>query len=194
VCIALFGFIDGRKGTFEFLRALDQVLVEQPQLGDEIAIVFAGQIDREIREEFICRVEHLSQKDERVLVEIRDKFLTDEEVSTLFRASDIACALYPNHVGMSGQLTLAALNECLVLGSEFGLVGELIRRFDLGVTCDSTVPSAIASALCEVIKQSKSLTIERKKKMKNFASLYSSERFAREVRECMMRTASAAGP
>jgi glycosyltransferase involved in cell wall biosynthesis len=193
ICIAFFGYIDGRKGTFEFLQALDQLFAEQTQLIDVLGIVFAGQVDKEIQDEFMRRVAYLTQRYERASIQIMDRFLTDEEVSTLFHASDIVCALYPNHVGMSGQLTLAALNECLVLGSEFGLVGELIRRFDLGVTCDATAPSAIAAALHEVVKQAKSLTIERKKKVKDFSSLYSAERFGREVRECMMRTASAAG-
>jgi glycosyltransferase involved in cell wall biosynthesis len=189
--VLFFGSIARRKGVIQFLEAIEQAFRDRPQLSAQVAVVFAGTIFDDIDEELIDRVQHIRQNFGNALIQVRDGFLKDEEVSTLICASDVVCALYTHHVGMSGMLTLAALHGRLVLGSDFGLVGELIRRFNLGVTCDASAPSSIKMALYDVIEQAKNLTEERKHQMAEFASRYSAERFGREVRECMLRTARA---
>ena len=188
--IVFFGSIARRKGVIQFLEAIEQAFRDRPQLSAQVAIVFAGPIFPDVGEELARRIQDLRHSFRDAFIQVRDSFLTDEEVSTLICASDVVCALYTHHVGMSGMLTLAALHGRLVLGSDFGLIGELTRRFQLGVTCDTLVPSSITLALYEVIEQARSLTAERKRHMAEFAGRYSAERFGKEVRECMIRTAS----
>jgi glycosyltransferase involved in cell wall biosynthesis len=188
--VLFFGSIARRKGVIQFLESIEQAFRDRPELSAQLAVVFAGSILPDIKAELNARIQHIRQSFGNALIQVRDRFLTDVEVSTLICASDVVCALYIQKIGMSGMLTLAAQHRRLVLGSDFGLVGELIRRFQLGVTCDTLSLASIKGALLEALEQCRDLPQERKRRMAEFASRYSAERFSREVRECMLRTAS----
>ena len=187
--IAFFGRIDRRKGCLNFLSGLRAFLNSNPSEAKRVGVAFVGQVDAPIAEEFESSIEEIKTVYPDLWLMIENRFLSNEEVSTFFEAADVVCALYPKHTGMSGQLTLAARHRCLVLGSRHGLLGELIRRFDLGEICDATDSLSVAKGIGDILRRARSMTPEDFQMLRLFAARYSSVQFGKEVRECLLRTA-----
>ena len=56
-------------------------------------------------------------------------------------------------MGMSSAIIRAALAEIPVLSSDYGLMGELVKRENLGITVDTTNPTSFSDGLAAVIGQ-----------------------------------------
>lgn len=111
---------------------------------------------------------------DRDRVYIFDRFLTDQEYISLISVASVVCIPYIKFVGMSGVLIHAASYGCLVLASQFGLIGEpLVQRYDLGVVCDESNPAELADALFRCVEESRCMTKERRAKMQEFADRFS---------------------
>ena len=82
---------------------------------------------------------------------------------------------------MSGILNLAAAKQKPVISSDYGLMGELVGQYGLGVTVDSTDPQKIAGGIERIL----ALTDAdyNSLKVKQFAELNSAERFAQIIFE-----------
>jgi glycosyltransferase involved in cell wall biosynthesis len=91
-------------------------------------------------------------------------------------------APYQRHVGMSGILLLAAAAGKPVLSSDYGLMGELVRRYGLGITVDSTVPSEIAKGLMRCLTEPATVLVDLDR-MESFAEQHSAERYAKTIFE-----------
>jgi glycosyltransferase involved in cell wall biosynthesis len=96
--------------------------------------------------------------------------------------ADVILAPYQRHVGMSGILLLAAAAQKPVLSSNYGLMGEIVRRYELGLTVDSTEPKEIAKGLTRFLVEDSDKLCDRAK-MKSFAEQNSAEEFARVIFE-----------
>ena len=82
--------------------------------------------------------------------------------------------------GMSGILLLAAAANKPVLSSNYGLMGEMVQRYQLGVAIDSTVPKEIAQGLQRCSNESLEELGDRNK-MTLFAKQNTAERFASTI-------------
>ena len=92
-----------------------------------------------------------------------DKFIPDEQIQPYFGLADIVLALYQHHIGMSAILIRAAAAGKPVLASDYGLMGELVRRHQLGCAVDSTQPAAIAQELATFLAGQPSSTLNLQK-------------------------------
>ena len=81
---------------------------------------------------------------------------------------------------MSGILLLAAAAQRPILSSNFGLMGELVRKYHLGLAIDSTIPQEIANGITECLQKSPEQLRDRTK-MKEFAAQNSAESFAQVI-------------
>ena len=59
-----------------------------------------------------------------------------EEYNSIFCSFDIAYIMYKNFYSSSNRLTKAAIFERLVLGNNYGCVGDDIPKYNLGETAD----------------------------------------------------------
>ena len=71
---------------------------------------------------------------------------------------------------MSGILVRAAAAQKPVLSSGFGLMGEITRLYELGLTVDSSIPAQIAEGLCRFL-QTNPINLCNPNKMNQFAQM-----------------------
>jgi glycosyltransferase involved in cell wall biosynthesis len=169
----LFGALNGRKGIYEILDALMDLPI---QVHSSLCLVLAGQVNLKDYERLtakiveihsICTVQIISQF----------KFLVESEVPIYFKMADIILAPYQHHVGMSGILLQAASAGKPVLSSNFGLMGEMVKKYCLGLAIDSSKTSEIAVGLCKLLTDESVLQYDIEK-MKFFAEENSADKFA----------------
>jgi glycosyltransferase involved in cell wall biosynthesis len=125
------------------------------------------------------KIAELRQTHPIQLIECYD-FIPENEVSKYFQMADVVLAPYQRHVGMSGILLLAAAAAKPVISSDYGLMGELVLRYQLGLAVDSTKPTEIAQAIAHCLSE-KTSTIGNPAQMKKFAEQNSIERYASTI-------------
>lgn len=139
----LFGALDQRKGIYPLLTALRQL---PPVQQAQITLLVVGSMADTERAALLAALAEF-QRHSAVQLVLRDHFIPDEAIPHYFALADVVLALYQHHVGSSGVLLWAAAAGKAVLASDYGLLGELVRQYHLGLAVDSTKPDAIAVGL-----------------------------------------------
>jgi glycosyltransferase involved in cell wall biosynthesis len=141
--LLLFGALDGRKGIDQLLAAIALLPASQCE---SLCLLLVG--GTSAREQERIRAKSMEVRQTHPIQLIEDyRFVAEAEVPAYFQLADLVLAPYQRHVGMSGILLLAAAAGKPVLSSNYGLMGELVRRHQLGIAVDSTQPWAIAQGL-----------------------------------------------
>ena len=143
-----FGALDERKGMAQVLEA---AYLLPPDIQQRVCLRFVGRVAPAYRAHVHALARQV-QLSTQVEVDIDDRFVDDAEIQPLIHASDVVLVTYQRHVGTSGLLVRAAMGERPVIGSHYGVVGEQIRRYGLGLALDATSPREIARAITEVIR------------------------------------------
>ncbi|MEL7038717.1 MAG: glycosyltransferase [Cyanobacteria bacterium J06592_8] len=167
----LFGAITARKGIYQILEAIALLSPEECQ---KLCLILVG--ESSISDSINAEMEKLRQTHPVQFI-CRYEFISDGEVETYFKMVDVVLAPYQRHVGMSGILLLAAAAEKPVLSSDYGLMGEMVKRYGLGLTADSTVPSQISQGLSQLLSENLDQLYDRTR-MQSFAQQNSAEAFA----------------
>ncbi|MBW4441690.1 MAG: glycosyltransferase [Plectolyngbya sp. WJT66-NPBG17] len=139
--LLLFGFLDQRKGIYQILRAIKQL---DPDIARSLCLLLVGQVDPKEQTSLMTTIQTI-EKQTPVQIVLQDQFV--KETFPYFQLADIVLAPYQRHVGMSGILLQAAAVNKPILSSNYGLMGELVERYQLGEAIDSEDPSEIAVAL-----------------------------------------------
>lgn len=172
----LFGALTGRKGIHQLLEA---VAMLPPDLSQKFCLVLAGQANPQEQAKMASHITAIRQA-ARVQIITHYEFIPEPEVQTYFQLADVVLAPYQRHIGMSGILLLAAAAHRPVLSSDYGLMGEVVQRYGLGLTVDSTIPTEIARGLTRFLLESPAGLCDRSK-MKSFAEQNSAEQFANVI-------------
>ncbi|MEB3280496.1 MAG: glycosyltransferase [Lyngbya sp.] len=167
----LFGALTQRKGIYQLLDAIASL---SPELNQKICLLLVGESN--IATSLDLKIARLCQE-QPVQIIRRYEFISDEEIPAYFNLADVVLAPYQRHVGMSGILLLAAAAAKPVLSSNYGLMGEMVKRHQLGLTVDSTIPSEIAQGLIRFL-QDDSEKLGDHSKMRSFAQENSAQAFA----------------
>ncbi|MFZ1028979.1 MAG: glycosyltransferase [Limnoraphis robusta] len=167
----LFGALTQRKGIYQLLDAIARL---SPELNQKICLLLVGESN--IATSLDPKIAQLCQ-DKPVQIIRRYEFISDEEIPAYFNLADVVLAPYQRHVGMSGILLLAAAAAKPVLSSNYGLMGEMVKRYQLGLTVDSTMPSAIAEGLIRFLQEDSDKLCDRLQ-MRSFAQQNSAQAFA----------------
>lgn len=138
----LFGALGERKGIYKLLEAIELL---PRKLCKKLCLVLVGGTNTTEQTKIRSHVEKLYPLPIQVIE--RYEFVSEDVVPTYLQLADYVLAPYQKHVGMSGILLLAAATGKPVLSSDFGLMGELVRRYRLGLVVDTSLPEEIAKAL-----------------------------------------------
>jgi glycosyltransferase involved in cell wall biosynthesis len=171
----LFGSIDGRKGIYKLLESLQFI---SPKLCQKVCLLIVGRASDSTQKKIAKLVNSVCQH-QPVQIITHFEFVNNQEMQVYYQLAGVALALYQRHVGMSGILLLAAAAQTPVLSTDYGLMGELVRRYQLGLTVDSTNPEAIAQGLTRILTSSK--PFYDLEKMRDFAKENATERFSATV-------------
>lgn len=172
----LFGALDGRKGIAQILDAISLL---PPDLCQRLCLLLAGATSATEQALIQPKIERLRQTHPVQVIE-HYQFISEEDVSSYFQLADVVLATYQRHVGMSGILLLAAAAGKPVLSSNYGLMGELVRRYSLGIAVDSTVPVEIARGLTRCLSAAPE-TLGNPGAMQSFAEQNSAQHYARTI-------------
>lgn len=177
----LFGALTDRKGIYQLLEALALL---PKAVCQKIAIAFIGEASADNQARIEQQILDLAESPSACGLQIYRKyeFLPEEDVQAYYEIADLVLALYQNHVGMSGILNLAAEKQKPVLSSDYGLMGELVAKYELGLAVESTDPAAIAQGIVTLIEAGPP-TDEQHRKMQQFAQQNYAEKFSAIVFE-----------
>ncbi|MGC9504487.1 glycosyltransferase family 4 protein [Baaleninema sp.] len=174
----LFGALNERKGVLQAIASLRQL---PPELCQQLCLLLVGEsrivdgIEAEIAEVL---------RDRPVQIRRQYEFVPEADVPGYFQLCDLVLAPYQRHVGMSGILIWAAAAGKPVLSSDYGLMGELVRRYHLGIRVDSTNPDAIARGLTQWLLDKNNVSCIESR-LDAFALENVAEEFARVIFEAV---------
>jgi len=146
--VLTYGSLAERKGIFSVLEALPHV---PDTLQRRLAVVFAGRVHEPDSAAFrgaIARAERTSH----VQIVVDDRFLPEPELAAWIDAAALLLVAYRHHIGSSNVLIRAAAAGKPVVGSDYGLVGEQIRRHRLGLAVNANDPASLAAALTDMLE------------------------------------------
>lgn len=173
--LLLFGALTARKGIDHVLDAIPQL---SPNLHEQLAIVMVGEASANYQEHLETKIANLLQRYPIQIVR-HYAFVAEEEVSAYFQNADLVLATYQRHVGMSGILIQAAAVQKPVLSSDYGLMGELVKQYQLGLAVDTTQPEAIAAGIEQFLHSPDA--IGDGLKMQQFANQNSATQFSATI-------------
>jgi glycosyltransferase involved in cell wall biosynthesis len=168
--LLLFGALNQRKGIYQVIDALKKL---SDQHRAKLCLLLVGAVSSSERSRLKAEIEELPSTQ----ILLHDEYVSESQVVDYFDASDVVLAPYQKHVGMSGILLIAAAMQKPVLSSDYGLMGELVRRYQLGVAVDSTDPSQIANALTDFLSKSPQQFCHAQK-MQQFVEEHDASKFA----------------
>ena len=174
----LFGVLSERKGIYELLDCLN--LLATSELA-RLSLLLVGQVTVTDEARLQAKIHSISRA-MPIQIIMRNQFIAEEDVALYFELADVILAPYQRHVGMSGILVLAAAASKPVLASNYGLMGEMVRRRSLGITVDSTKPNEIAKGVSAFLEGEPTEMFDSQSAAQ-FARENSAERFARVVWE-----------
>jgi glycosyltransferase involved in cell wall biosynthesis len=143
--VLMYGAITERKGTYALLRA-----AAMPECSRQIHLLFAGRIwDPEQVAQSPAWLTLAAQGRLHVL----DGFVDDARERLLMAAADCMWVGYIDFYGMSGVMALAGRHAMPVIASDYGVVGYLARKHDLGVLIEPRDNGSIVDALNRLVNE-----------------------------------------
>jgi glycosyltransferase involved in cell wall biosynthesis len=140
---SLVGILDRRKGVRELLEAS---LALQEKHAKRVCILLIGKLLPANQQEVLAMLQAIEERS-HVQVILRNEFVPESELQQYYELSDVVLATYQKHMGGSSALIRASMACRPVLSSDYGLMGELVRRKRLGLTVDTTQPASIAQGI-----------------------------------------------
>ena len=131
--LMLVGILDRRKGVVELLKACGRLPAD---IAARICVVLIGRLADDCRPEVLELTARLGQES-AVQVILRDQFIPEADLQVYYNVADVILATYQKHMGSSSALIRAGLAGKPVLASNYGLLGELVRRRKLGRVVDA---------------------------------------------------------
>lgn len=179
----LFGALSSRKGLSQ---VFDAIALLPPALCQRMTLLLVGPMEEP--QQLEARIAELTAtKPIQIITEHR--FVPDEAIHPYFQISDVVLVPYQRHIGMSAIVVRAAAAQKPVLASDFGLVGELTRRYQLGIAVDSTQPEEIAKGMSRYLLEIPSELCDPVQQ-KQFADRNTAEQFASQIFQCLQGTHS----
>ncbi|MEM8718399.1 MAG: glycosyltransferase [Cyanobacteria bacterium P01_G01_bin.39] len=146
----LAGGIGKRKGLD---KILDSICFLNSELCQRLCFLVVGPIEESYYQECLEKVRQLTSK-LPIQIIFKNQHILETEIQKYFQICDVVLAPYQRHVGMSAILTRAAIARKPVLAPNYGLMGEITRRYRLGIAINSTQIPEIAEGLTKFLTES----------------------------------------
>jgi glycosyltransferase involved in cell wall biosynthesis len=167
----MFGVPQSRKGIYQLLEAITSLSSE---LCRKLCLLLVGPISSE--PQVLKQSTELSDALPIQLI-IQDQFVPDQDIQPYFQLADVVLAPYQRHIGMSAILVRAAAAGKPVLSCKYGVMGETVKRYKLGLTVEASQPTEIAQGLTQFLLNPPEQFCEVNG-LKSFAEQNSAEKFA----------------
>lgn len=144
-----FGFIDEKKNVINLLKAMQQLSGEDAA---NVCLLVVGKIQETHREALMQTFYIAKATKPELQVEFESRFVDDDEMEAYVGQSDVVSVAYINFFSSSGVIGLASRHNKPVLATKFGVVGDLTREYNLGITVDGFNPDEIKQAVLTFLK------------------------------------------
>lgn len=138
-----FGNLSKRKGSLDILES---ILYIDKELHDKLCFLFLGKPDDDIISDLRGQILYYKERYD-VSVVYDFNFIPYNQIKNIFNESDVILLPYKNPEASSGVLGHAAYSKKIVIGTNIGLIGELIRKYKLGILLDRVDPKNIGQAI-----------------------------------------------
>jgi glycosyltransferase involved in cell wall biosynthesis len=135
-----YGALSERKGVVELTRAMADARCPK-----EAAALYAGRQD-EFTKGYLAEEPAATLRNEGRLFEL-NKFLDDGDEAAAFAEADAVWLGYRDWYGMSGVLVQGAAAGKPLLAMDQGLIGWLVEKHGIGVTCEIARPESVAEKI-----------------------------------------------
>lgn len=183
IAFLLFGYLTERKGVLALLQALRLLPAD---VAEKSAVVLAGKVDPSIRPSVDELIRDLKATQPKLWLQLEDRRVSSGELDALVRRSDVVLAPYQRFVGSSGVLLWAARLGKPILTQDFGLLGRLVKDYELGLATDCCDPAALAEAIRHMAVAGADAFINQPAAHK-FAQARTPQRFAELVFESLLQ-------
>jgi glycosyltransferase involved in cell wall biosynthesis len=146
----LFGVLTERKGLVPLLKALAML---PPEAASGMAVLLAGRVDPPMRETVETLRRQVEAARPELWLRIDDRELPEADLAALVDGADVVLAPYQRFVGSSGVLLWAARAGKPVITQSYGLLGQYVRDYGLGLVCDTIDPGALAACMMLALEQ-----------------------------------------
>lgn len=143
----------------------------------EAKLVLAGRVAGGYKQELEHHVSRI--RESGALVECRFGWLADHHIPQLLASARCALITYTNFHGSSRVLLEAAAAGTPVVATERGLIGHLVRQYNLGAAVDCDDPKALRSAILHYTRSNGPAT--HSPYLRRFVARYSPERWRAAV-------------
>lgn len=146
--LMLIGILDRRKGVVELLEACGRLPEE---VAARICLVLVGRLAEDCRKDVNELVARLGPGSAAQVI-LRNQFVPEADVQVYYGVADVILATYQKHMGSSSALIRAGLAGKPVLASDYGLLGELVRRRKLGRTVDACDSQSLVDGIISCLE------------------------------------------
>ncbi len=134
------------KGTFDIIESLKKLL---PEEREKFKFILCG--GSEIKEDFERATKEIEHLEKMMEVEFYPGFVKEDFLHQLYINADFILIPYHNYFQSSGNLGHAASYGKPVIGPGSGLLGYLIRKYNLGYTLEELSPDSIVRVLRRIL-------------------------------------------
>jgi glycosyltransferase involved in cell wall biosynthesis len=166
--IGIVGVIDYRKAVGELAAAFRAAALRPSD-----RLVLIGRIEERHR---VTIARHFSDLTDQGRLLVLDRFLDMEDYASALTALDVVSIPYPGFDGLSSVLLEAVAAGRPVLATDRGWSRALVRRFQLGWTCDILDPPALTAAVQTAMHECESY--EQSEPIARLLTFHSPENFA----------------
>lgn len=174
--VLAFGFIEERKNIHNITKAMQSMRAEE---ATNFCLLIVGKINETYKDTVLGAVELARKTRPELQIELETRFVDDDEMEAFVGQSDIISIAYTNFFGSSGVIGLAARHNKPVLSTKHGVIGNLTREYNLGLTIDGLNYEEIKDALLSLAENKDAFP----KRAGDFVKKHNSEAFIRALLE-----------
>ena len=137
-----FGGLTERKGTLVILEAIAMMSAEELE---SKVFVFAGSVNDDIKAHFYALKSSL---DRNVRIIVFDEFCSYSLINNLCESCNVILIPYFNSGQSSGVIGYASYFNKPVIGPSGGLIGNLIKEYNMGQRLNTISAESLKKALC----------------------------------------------
>ncbi|HEU4735703.1 MAG TPA: glycosyltransferase [Solirubrobacterales bacterium] len=167
----IFGYLEPRKGVGLLAGALADG-------AKGMSVTIAGSPAPEYREQLEKELDQMRAGGVRIDAQLRR--ISDAEAAKTLASARCVVLPYIDHYGSSGVLAEAAALRTPVVSTGEGLLGHVVREYELGLTVDPTDAAALRAAILELDQAGSSERFAPG--MRRYIEAHSPEAFARAAR------------
>ncbi len=128
------------KGIIELLNALSD-----PRVSKKLVVILAGNQVSELRK--ILQQKYYNDLVKKKKLFIYNYFHNEKDEAILFSAAKIVWVAYNKTPFASGVLIQAAVKRIPVVATDYGIIGDLTSKYNLGVKVNIDIKNSIIKAL-----------------------------------------------